>query len=86
MVDFAACYETTRYRSIFERPSYLTRLRRTGWLGRADSNLCISESEFAKTLSPGGGAHLESSRTSYKPLKRPIDAYIPLWRDEVQQI
>jgi hypothetical protein len=27
----------------------------TGWLGRVDSNLCISESEFAKTLSLGGG-------------------------------
>src|SRR4051812_13868559 len=26
-------------------PSYLTRLRRTGWLGRQDSNLCISESD-----------------------------------------
>src|SRR4051812_47310884 len=32
-------------------PSYLH--DRTGWLGRVDSNLCISESEFAKTL--GGG-------------------------------
>ena len=25
----------------------------TGWLGREDSNLCISESEFAKTLRSG---------------------------------
>ncbi len=46
--------ETSRYGPVFERPSYLTRLRRTGWLGRRDSNLCILESEFAKTLSPGG--------------------------------
>ena len=28
--------------------------RRTGWLGRRDSNLCILESEFAKTSQPGG--------------------------------
>jgi hypothetical protein len=34
--------------------SYVRRWKRTGWLGRVDSNLCISESEFAKTLSPGG--------------------------------
>ncbi len=40
-------------RAVFERPSYLMRLRRTDWLGRVDSNLCISESEFAKTLNPG---------------------------------
>jgi len=51
-------------------PSYLTRLRRTSWLGRRDSNLCILESEFAKILSPGAGfelAHLELKA-------RPIDA------------
>ncbi len=42
--------ETSRYRAVFERPSYLTRLRRTDWLGREDSNLCISESEFTETL------------------------------------
>jgi hypothetical protein len=36
-------------------PSDLTRRDRTGWLGRVDSNLCISESEFVKTLSLGGG-------------------------------
>ncbi len=51
---------------VFKRPSYVTRWRRTGWLGwlgRRDSNLCILESEFAKTLSSGGAglelAHLE---------------------------
>jgi hypothetical protein len=54
--------ETSRYRPVFERPSYLTRLRRTGWLGRADSNLCISESEFAKTLSLGGGIRTSAYR------------------------
>ncbi len=54
--------ETSRHRAVFERPSYVTRWRRTGWLGREDSNLCISESEFTQTLSPRGGlalAHLE---------------------------
>jgi hypothetical protein len=35
--------ETSRYRAVFERPSYVTRWRRTGWLGRQDSNLCISD-------------------------------------------
>ena len=33
--------ETSRYRAVFERPSYVTRWRRTGWLGREYSNLCI---------------------------------------------
>ena len=33
--------EISRYGAVFERTSYLTRLRRTGWLGRRDSNLCI---------------------------------------------
>ena len=27
---------------VFERPSYVTRWRRTGWLGRQDSNLRMS--------------------------------------------
>jgi len=45
--------ETSRYRAVFERSSYVTRWRRTGWLGREDSNICISESECAKTLSSG---------------------------------
>ena len=46
----------------FKRPSYVTRWRRTGWLGRVDSNLCISESEFAKTLSLGGGIRTSAYR------------------------
>jgi hypothetical protein len=33
--------DSSRYRAVFERPSYVTRWRRTGWLGRRDSNLCI---------------------------------------------
>ena len=41
--------ETSRYRAVFERPSYVTRWRLTGRLGREDSNLCISESEFASS-------------------------------------
>ena len=45
--------ETSRCRAVFERSSYVSRWRRTGWLGRRDSNLCILESEFAKTLSRG---------------------------------
>ena len=54
--------ETSRYGAVFERPSYLTRLIRTGWLGREDSNLCISETEFTQTLSPGGqDSHLRIS-------------------------
>jgi hypothetical protein len=35
--------ETSRYRAVFERPSYVTRWRRTGWLGRQDSNFRIKE-------------------------------------------
>src|SRR4051794_41471704 len=38
--------ETSRYGAVFERLSYLTRLRRTGCLRRRDSNLCISKSDL----------------------------------------
>jgi hypothetical protein len=34
---------------------------RTAWLGREDSNLCIPESAFAKTLSLGGGTRTSAS-------------------------
>ncbi len=44
--------ETSRYRAVFERPSYLTRLRRTDWLGRRDSNLCISKSDLLNFIPP----------------------------------
>jgi hypothetical protein len=36
----------------FERPSYVTRWRRTGWLGRRDSNLCISKSDLLTFIPP----------------------------------
>ena len=65
---------------------------RTDWLGREDSNLCILESEFTKTLSRGAGlelAHLELEVRGPRFLKksgaRPT-AQIPLSHDEVQQI
>ena len=45
--------ETSRYRAVFERPSYVTRWRRTGWLGRRDSNLCILDCNSPKTPSQG---------------------------------
>jgi hypothetical protein len=51
--------QTSPYRPVFERPSYVTRWRRTGWLGRRDSNLRIPESKFAKTQ-PGA--------TGFEPL------------------
>jgi hypothetical protein len=38
--------QTSRYRAVFERPSYVTRWRRTGRLRRRDSNLCISKSDL----------------------------------------
>ena len=44
--------ETSRYHAVFERPSYVTRWRRTGWLGRRDSNLCISKSDLLKFIPP----------------------------------
>ena len=40
-----------------ERPSYVTRWRRTGWLGRPDSNLRISESEFVKSFEMAARLH-----------------------------
>jgi hypothetical protein len=39
-------------RSLTERPSYVTRWRRTGWLGRRDSNLCISKSDLLNFIPP----------------------------------
>ena len=33
-------------RRFLSEPSYLTRLRRTGWLRRRDSNLCISKNQI----------------------------------------
>jgi hypothetical protein len=44
--------ETSRYGAVFERLSYLTRLRRTGCLGRRDSNLCISKSDLLNFIPP----------------------------------
>ena len=44
--------ETSRYRAVFERPSYVTRWRRTGWLGRRDSNLCISKTDLLNIIPP----------------------------------
>jgi hypothetical protein len=35
--------KASRYRAVFERPSYVTRWRWTGWLGRQDSNLGIRQ-------------------------------------------
>src|SRR6478672_10496353 len=43
-----------RHRAVFERPPYVTRWRRTGWLGRRDSNLYILESEICQDSQPGG--------------------------------
>ena len=66
----------------FERDPIPYALVLTGRLGRRDSNLCILESEFCQTSSPGAGlelAHLELKA-------RPIDAQNPLRRDEVRQI
>jgi hypothetical protein len=58
--------ETSRYRAVFERPSYVTRWRRTGWLGRRDSSFRIPESEFAQTLSPGGRTRTCASRIAVR--------------------
>ena len=44
--------EISRYGAVFVRPSYLTRLRRTGWLGRRDSKLCISKSDLLNFIPP----------------------------------
>ena len=52
--------ETSRYRAVFERPSYLTRLRRTDWLGRRDSNLCISKSDLLKLHPTSTGSRRRS--------------------------
>jgi hypothetical protein len=38
----------------FVSPANLTRWRRTGWLGRRDSNLCISKSDLLKFIRLNG--------------------------------
>jgi hypothetical protein len=71
------------YRAVLSDIRLLTRRVQTRWLGRQDSNLCIFESEFAKTLSPGGGTRTCASRiephflqTSQAPDRRlhPVEA------------
>jgi hypothetical protein len=44
--------ETSRCGAVFERLLYLTRLRRTDWLGRRDSKLCISKSDLLNFIPP----------------------------------
>ncbi len=54
--------ETSSYLRTSRATFIFDALRRTGWLGRVDWNLCISESEFAKTLSLGGGIRTSAYR------------------------
>jgi hypothetical protein len=58
--------ETSRYRAVFERPSYVTRWRRTGWLGRQDSNLCISELGRHDSQLGAGGFDLPHDLATHK--------------------
>ena len=44
--------ETSRYRAVFKRPSYVTRWRRAAWLRRQDSNLCISKLDLLNFIPP----------------------------------
>jgi hypothetical protein len=46
-----AC-ETSRYRAVFKRASYVTRWRRTGWLGRRDSNLKDVAKRMCERMAP----------------------------------
>jgi hypothetical protein len=48
----------------------------SGWLGRRDSNLCIAEPKFAKTLSPGGRTRTCASRI-IRPQRDPISCATP---------
>ena len=42
----------------------------TGWLGRQDSNLCVPESELAKTLSLDGGIRTSASENQIRRTRR----------------
>jgi hypothetical protein len=42
--------EIPRYRGISSAVRFGTRYRRTGWLRREDSNLCISESDSVLSI------------------------------------
>src|SRR6195256_658770 len=46
-----AC-ETSRYRAVFKRASYVTRWRRTGWLGRRDLNLKDVAKRMCERMAP----------------------------------
>ena len=50
-----------RYRAGYKRPSYVTRWRLTGWLGRRDSNLCILDCNSPKTPSQGVRIRISAS-------------------------
>ena len=51
-LDFALHIVSLIECSVFERSSYVTRWRRTGWLGRRDSKLCISKSDLLNFIPP----------------------------------
>jgi hypothetical protein len=87
----AASFRTPRPALMCEMPPrggisrevrFNTRWRRTGWLGRRDSNLCIWNRNLPRLSARGAGlehAHLELKA-------RPIDASIPLRRDSADLI
>jgi hypothetical protein len=60
-------------RAVFERPSYVTRWRRTGWLRRRDSNLCISKSDLLNfTVQTGSWAAGLRLRLFFKSAARAL--------------
>ncbi len=68
-----------RLRNLYRRNAAISRhfeRERTCRLGRRDSNLCILESELAKTLSSGGGTRTCASRIKGAPDRRlkPVEA------------
>ncbi len=56
-----------------------SKFRQDSSLGRRDSNLCILESELAKTLSPGGGTRTCASRFKGAPDRRPWKEFLGHW-------
>jgi hypothetical protein len=72
--------ETNSYLRTSRATFIFDALRRTGWLGQQDSNLCILESEFARLSARWGGTRTCASRIKARSTPKLVEA------DEVQQI
>jgi hypothetical protein len=65
--------ETSSYLRTSRATFIFDALRRTGWLGRVDSNLCISKSDLLNFIPPQRGLGVDRAR----PLIRDAQVRVP---------